>query len=217
MNHVYAVALGGGAAEDAQRWHRTLKDWVDSSQVDLSILPNGQQYSEPTKRFWRTLLRGVMSAGEDSTKYLDWRVFDENAMSWMESFLIWIQEGEPDVNFALDRSLTIALYGRCYFQAGDDGLGLCCPTAEEGDEIWVVIGSKIPFLLRHTLLSVEEADELRPEDAYGVGEEGMYGVKAVFTPGQGPCGYYNLIGDCYFDGYVHGDRAEDAKLPILLV
>ncbi|KAF2122581.1 heterokaryon incompatibility protein-domain-containing protein [Lophiotrema nucula] len=44
--------------------------------------------------------------------------------------------------------ISVAISGRCMFKSTTGDLGLCYPEAREGDEIWVLYGSNVPFLLR---------------------------------------------------------------------
>jgi hypothetical protein len=217
VTFVSAVAQSGSGPEYAKQRKMVLIEWIKAAKVDLGLPGKNQRYSDATSKFWRTILGGVMSVGNDSTEYSDWRRFENEAMAWIEPFLSWIHNDEIDLQFALDRTLLIAIDGRCYFQSEDGGQGLCYPTARSADEIWVVDGSKVPFILRPVHLSSVESAELRPGEAYGVNDEGVYGVKGDFEPEEDYHGYYELVGDCYFDGYMHGEGIEDTKHPIVLV
>jgi hypothetical protein len=217
VGKVHAVAQGGTTSEQRNQFKDTLKSWIKASQVDFGTAHNGQQHSDTMRRLWRILLGGVSWTGQDNKDLFLPRIFDDSAMSWVAPFLDSLRTRAPDEMPALYRALTIALHGRCYFQTEEGAQGLCYPTTKEGDQIWVINGSRVPFTIRCEQLSIEEAHELRPWDAYGVNEEGDWGVKANFVPEQSPCGYYSLIGDCYLDGYMHGEGAVDATHPIILV
>lgn len=158
-----------------------------------------------------------MSVGKESTNDSDWRKFKGEAMTWFEPLLSWVYGEQTDLPFALDRTMIIVTEGRCYFNTVRGEQGLCYPTTQPQDESWVIDGSNVPFVLRRTQLSNEEKAELRPSDAYGVGDSGFYGVKADFKPGQGPYGYYRLVGDCYLDDYMYGRGDESEPHHILLV
>jgi hypothetical protein len=217
VTSVSAAVQSGGATEYAEQRKMVLIEWIKAAKVDLDLPGESQCYSDATKKWWRTILGGVMSMGNNSPEYSDWRKFENEAMAWIEPFFSWIHNNEIDMPFALDRTLIIAIDGRCYFQSKDGGQGLCYPTTRSADEIWVVDGSKVPFILRAVHLSSAASAELRPGEAYGVNDEGEYGVKDDFEPGEGFHGYYELVGDCYFDGFMYGEGVEHTEHDILLV
>jgi hypothetical protein len=155
------------------------------------------------------MLGGVMSEGKDSTEYSDWRKFNQEAMKWIKPFLSWVRGDEQAMPFALDRTLTMSTEDRCYFQTNQGSQGLCYPATQANDEIWMVNGSRVPFILRHAQLSSEEASELRPGNAYGA-TNGRYDVKENFRPTKSIHDYYYLVGDCYLDDFMYG-RGDDGK------
>jgi hypothetical protein len=55
---------------------------------------------------------------------------------------------------------------------------------------------------------------LRPREAYGPVDGGAFGVRETFEPREMPDGYYELLGDCYFDGFMDGEAAENADLRV---
>jgi hypothetical protein len=107
-----------------------------------------------------------------------------------------VRNSQEDVGFALSRTLLVATYGRCYFRAQGGGQGLCHPTVEAGDEVWVIDGSKVPFILRRAHLIIDEGEELRPQNAYGVDEDGHFGLESDFQSEYGPYVHYYLVCDC---------------------
>jgi hypothetical protein len=212
------VASVSAASLDAGSRRSVLSDWIADSKIDLGPRVAEECYPDTTKKLWRTLLGGVKSAGTDNTEYSDWQVFDDKAMSWIEPFLAWTHgKVEMGLPFALDRTLIIAVDGRCYFQTQDGGQGLCYPRTEPEDEVWVVDGSKVPFILRRVHLDEEASAGLRPSDAYGSGVDGEYGVRDEYNDDDCCRVYYELIRDCYLDGYMHGEVGESATRHIVWV
>jgi hypothetical protein len=207
----------GDSEESEQGQKRVFQQWIDAAQVDLSERIDGQYYSDTVVRFWRTMLGGVLSVGKENTQYSDWRLWTIEALSWIGPFLRWMQAGQKDLPFALGRTLIIATSGRCYFRTESGGHGLCYPTTQASDEIWVFDGSNVPFVLRRVQLSEVESLALRPEEAYSVDESGTYGLKDGFEPGWEISEFHELVGDCYLDGYMSGEAAEIAKRFIVLV
>jgi hypothetical protein len=212
------VASISAATTDAEDRKSVLQDWIFDSKIDLSARVADGDFPETTKKFWRTLLGGVMSAGNFSTLDSDWQLFDSKAMDWIVPFLAWIQTGDNGlVPFVLDRTLIVATDGRCYFQTLDGGQGLCYPRTEPEDEIWVIDGSKAPFILRRVHLDEQASAVLRPSDAYGSGVDGVYGLRDDYNDDDCCHDYYELVGDCYLDGYMHGEVGESTTQHIVWV
>lgn len=127
-----------------------------------------------------------------------------------------IRKGEPTKTFALDRTLLVATDARCYFRTDDGGQGLCHPNVKVGDQLWVLHGSNVPFVLRRAVLSDEEQAELRPRDAYGIDEDNSFGLNLNFVDDRRPYKHYYLIGDCYLDGLMDGEAAEGTDFVVLV-
>lgn len=75
-------------------------------------------------------------------------------------------------------------------------LGLGPMSMQEGDEIWLLHGSRVPFLLRR--VSEEEEKDVIEVNAH----EGS--ARRTRT-------YFKLIGDLYVHGIMHGEAAEKGK------
>lgn len=78
---------------------------------------------------------------------------------------------------------VLPCHGECFFKANNGRYGLCPPTAKKDDVVAVLQGGDVPFLLR-------------PLDAHG-----SSGCR------------YQLVGECFFDGYMQGE-AFDRALPV---
>ena len=211
-----AVICEKNSAESDERQRKVFSSWMQASGVDFDQCSNERQCSDELLRFWRTILGGVMSAGQDQTEYSDWRRFTAEALVWLEPFLSLIQTGEPTKTFALDRTLLVATGARCYFRTDDGGQGLCHPNTKVGDQVWVLHGSNVPFSLRRAVLGDEEQAELRPRDAYGVGEDDVFGLKPDFADDRILYEHYYLIGDCYLDDFMDGEAAEGEDFVVLV-
>jgi hypothetical protein len=207
----------GSPTQSEQEQDRVLQEWMHASGVELSQLVDGQEHSVAVSRFWRTMLGGVMTAEPDHTGHADWRQFTAEAMVWLQVVQSSQHDSSKGMHFTLARTLTIAIDGKCYFRTEDGGQGLCYPSVQEGDEIWVVAGSNVPFVLRRADLSDEAKSELRPREAREIDVDGVFGPKSDFEETKKEYGYYSLVGDCYYDGYMHGEAAEELTQPIVLV
>jgi hypothetical protein len=108
---------------------------------------------------------------------------------------------------------------RTYFRTQDGSHGLCYPTYQAGDQVWVLHGASALFVLRSVYVDMDvEASVLRPPEAYTTDKTGaIIGVEKNF---EARVAHYQLIGDCYYDGFMDGDGLDDGKFPsqsILLV
>ncbi|CAN9170993.1 unnamed protein product [Alternaria alternata] len=129
------------------------------------------------------------------------------------------------------KSLTGALYGPatgkcaswvcqfdapfdrlCYFKADNSGQGLCYPNACVGDEVWVLDGGKVPFILRPIHLDAQERAALKPLDEHAFINDGIFVFQEDRQPGKVSDAYYEFIGDCYFDGFMHGEAMDNTEL-----
>jgi hypothetical protein len=94
----------------------------------------------------------------------------------------WQQFMDGDV-WALERhyegGMEMAITGRSLYITQAGRMGLCNPKAQPGDEVWVLFGSRVPFVLRR------EAE------------------------GQGLGGTHQFIGDCFLDGAMDGEMVKD--------
>lgn len=206
-------------SEDEVQQERTkYKTWIEAAGLDCKTLAAGHEHSTKAKQFWRMILGGTMSIGTDSDDYSDWRRFDSEALTWLQPFSTWVENGQPDLQFSLDRTLSIATHKRSYFGTQSGSQGLCYPTSKVGDQVWVIDGSRVPFVLRHIDLNTDGEDEtLRPMEAYVLDADGEYGVKDDYKLEETPFGHFELIGDCYLDDFMDGEACDDAMFPPQLI
>lgn len=87
--------------------------------------------------------------------------------------------------------LNFGVWGRCFFTTYSDKMGLCHPNTLPGDEVWVMRGIQVPFVVR----------PLEPADA-------------------GCAGKYSFLGDCFLNGIMDGELGEKEKStgrPIVMI
>lgn len=77
-----------------------------------------------------------------------------------------------------DQPFFFPCHGKCLFKTEGDKVGLCPAVAKEGDIIVILYGGNVPYLLR-------------PADGNDSSEERFY-----------------LVGECYLDGFMHGEAME---------
>lgn len=79
-------------------------------------------------------------------------------------------------------------------------LGIGAMSMEVGDEVWVVKGSKVPFLLRKI---GEEEDGDEDTESSANNKKGKEKARARKT-------YYKFVGDLYVHGIMHGEVVDAA-------
>lgn len=159
-----------------------------SQWLQLAQLPKKYQCEDSTttsrqRAFWRTI---TGDPSFTSTPFLETKL-DRATRVDMKAYETWLAmvhaTAGPVASDEVERLELTATYGRSFFVTKDDHMGLCYPTAQAGDEVWVLYGGRLPFILRP-----------RNEE-----------------PDSSGARYYTFIGDCYLDGFMDG-RAVDNPL-----
>jgi hypothetical protein len=222
------------------KWRAVFRQWISDALhwdgVDVSASTSafnsapgdGSGYPDTSVRFWRTLLGGIGIMYGTEVFPSSWTKFTPVAMYWRDNFFSWLRD-EGVLNHALQQIISLATYRRCYFRADGSGQGLYYSNTCVGDEVWVLEGGNVPFILRPTYLSKEEGQALRPLDENNFKDDekfefmenrqsGMASTnrfsqmrkvgnmigkmrQSGITTGR----YYQFIGDCYYDGFMHGE------------
>jgi len=197
-----------------QQWMLQVLNWA---AVDISARANApseaHEDADRVLTFWRTLLGDIaFPVGESGNVKEDYKNFTPATIHWLEHFLSWVVDKDRVLNHELGDLISIATHGRCYFKAENNGQGLCYPHARVGDEIWVLDGGKVPFVLRPAHLDQEERYALISKDADGFGFDEIDVSSGSQEFGKPIERYHEFIGDCYFDGYMHGEAVRDSTL-----
>ncbi|RYO20565.1 hypothetical protein AA0111_g10058 [Alternaria arborescens] len=192
---------------DALNWD-VMDSLADNHAYNNS--PNdSSKYPETSVRFWRTLLGGLSIPHNVHVSPWEWTRFTPATMEWLDEFFSWFRVYQP-MDQALFQMISVVAYGRRYFKAGDSSQGLCYPNACVGDEVWVLHGGDLPFILRPVCLDQEERGTLIPLDEQAFMKDGNLVFKDDCQPAKAPDGYYELVGDCHFDEFMHGEAMHDA-------
>ncbi|CAI9637473.1 unnamed protein product [Alternaria burnsii] len=172
--------------------------------------PSGEVGSYPDNfvRFWRTLLGGADIPQNSSIHPFHSTKFTTASMHRLDSFLSCVRD-DVDFDPSLTGTIVVATYMRRCFKTSNSGYGLCYPSARVGDEVWVLNGSRVPFILRPTYLNQKEREALKPLDEQAFRMDGKFLFKDDHQPGNAPEGYYEFIGDCYLDGFMHGEAMQN--------
>jgi len=190
------------------------KAWIEVADFDFEAHAAGLR-TQKNEQIWRTMV-GDSTCADGRARRLD-----SGDMAFLDTLISWLEcrEMPYDLSPRFIRTITTATTLRTYFRTHDRGHGLCYPTCRPGDQVWVLHGATVPFVLRPIQIDTSiEANVLRPAEAYIRDRDGCtVGVKEEFEPRTG---HYQLIGDCYYDGFMDGQALDDQKYPpqsILLV
>jgi len=142
---------GVGEAVTSRDWSHIcviLENWAELAGIDLSKdLHDGHIFESRQILFWRTLLGDIVSDDGEEAQ----RITRED----LRSFKTWVLTMQNAIRTQVlpptDRylkSLVVATFGRVMFRTKHGYVGLCFPNCRLDDEIWVLQGGKVPFLLR---------------------------------------------------------------------
>jgi len=193
------------------------KAWMHFAEFDSEAHATGR-HSTANEQIWRTILCGVVNAGKPSDSS-NWRRFKSDDMKLLGPFVHFLETGIMPGLYEPTSSTHTTACSKTYFRTRSGGHGLCYPTCRPGDQVWVLHGARVPFVLRSIDVDTKiEENVLRPPEAYIRDNTGsIIGVKEGFEPRTA---HYQLIGDCYYDEFMDGEGLDDEKYhaqPILLV
>ena len=159
---------------------KVLLSWTDiAKRADLSR----DAVTDTIKSgiFWRVIQADVMLVDKRNCRRLN---SDDVAITSMTSDTNGVRDfmGSSDRNMESKiRSIEAATYGRSMFRTEAGRLGLCLPESQVGDEVWVLHGGRVPFVLR--LGDISTAKDL-PGDIMR---------------------FHNFIGEAYLHGIMDGE------------
>jgi hypothetical protein len=98
--------------------------------------------------FWTTVLADVISDSEHKWHRLSANDID-NYIEWIAGAIsAWRYWKKPSLEEGFVEPLLAAIYNRSFFRTEDGKFGLCFPTSRVGDEVWILAGARVPFVLR---------------------------------------------------------------------
>ena len=129
----------------------TIKSWLQLAGLEA---PNGldELQTPRQKQFWRTLIvDAAFDSDPSDLKYVWRRTTDVDMHKYLETITKFLQLNScPASGFkpALARIMVMACLGKAFFITREGDMGLCYPEAGIGDEVWVLNGGNVPFVLR---------------------------------------------------------------------
>lgn len=129
----------------------------------------------------------------------DWRTWVEFGRGWRRSSEADMPTGAEWQQFMngdaaalpghLESGAAMAITGRSFYITQNGKIGLCDAKARAGDEVWVLFGSNVPFVLRKTMQEHQPGSTRR------------------------------FVGDCFLDGVMDGEVFEGVTedTPLILI
>lgn len=180
-----------GPALRHRSWAHALdavRSWADVagiSTLDCETIPGST-----LDGFWRTILADYMPTKLSAVS--PWRriatTADAVTFTWFADAKAHLTAGLEPVLSAPVHALWIAAHGRCFFVTEKGYIGLCFPHTRPGDEVWVLAGGKVPFVLRC------------PQDA-----------SASIREGEEVTRNLKMVGECYLHNFMDGEALADGK------
>lgn len=177
---VDALKILGSFYESVDGNVYTLRRWM--GMMTITELPQLSDIDDAVDSFWRTAIHDLHGIGYSQRRasVTDYREFSA-ALRALSTPLADIHD--PILYANLVRSMDCS-FGRRFFMTEGGTPGLGYPQAQAGDEVYVLLGCDVPYLLR------------RCEEK--VSPEGIDGRLPSFQ----------VIGNCYLHGIMDGEALE---------
>ncbi|OSS52841.1 hypothetical protein B5807_02331 [Epicoccum nigrum] len=200
------LSLSGTLVDRIERIGTSIqeKDWSHigstilawASLAGISSLTRTPGLAPSQDRFWRTLLADCIPATHSgvaaSTRIPT--APDESLSEWFFDAQARLEEGEEPLITPQVHAFWRATHGRTFFCTVKGGFGLCFPHARPGDEVWVLVGGRVPFVLQ----GVDDAVEDSGGDAERLRRR-------------------RLVGECYLHGFMNGEAKRMGKGDVVSV
>ncbi|KAG9203064.1 hypothetical protein G6514_003586 [Epicoccum nigrum] len=200
------LSLSGTLVDRIERIGTSIqeKDWSHigptilawASLAGISSLTRTPSLAPLQDRFWRTLLadcRPATHSGVAASTRIP-TAPDESLSEWFFDAQARLEEGEEPLITPQVYAFWRATHGRTFFCTVKGGSGLCFPHARPGDEVWVLAGGRVPFVLQ----GVDDAGEDSEGDAERLRRR-------------------RLVGECYLHGFMDGEAKRMGKGDVVSV
>jgi hypothetical protein len=125
-----------------------LQNWFRIAEIDLlRDLHDNSLLIPKQNAFWRTLLGNIVYNGKEGAQRIRRKEF-RNFKIWVLTMQNAMKTGISPPTDRFYQSLVIATFSRAMFHTTQGNVGLCFPNCQLGDEIWILQGGRVPFLLR---------------------------------------------------------------------
>lgn len=153
-----------------------IQEWM--KMVGIKVFQTSLHKNEKAKALWRTVIQDYVSEGftEDRKRRAEDTDYDNFQAKQKASFL----DGFGTTR-ATGYQTKSSLWRKSMFITEEENLGLAYDEAAPLDEVYLILGCKVPLLLRRTgqMVKVDERSDHLPS--------------------------FTVIGDCYMNGYMDGE------------
>lgn len=165
---------------------QVVPEWFEIANLQEMLSERGPPpHVARTESFWRTMVGGLIVENNPQPGPYSIRSYESADFTNFEEWLYWVKGGRKKPNFMIESSIWAAIYGRAFFITKQGYMGLSYPRIEVGDEVWVLYGGRVPFILR-------------PQP---------------IEPHESGARYYSFVSDCYLDGFMHGKGIDNPRYP----
>jgi hypothetical protein len=155
-----------------------LENWIELAKISMPRDRGNDIFTGHCARsFWRTILGDTVIADDTTSRRLA-ELDMQDYGNWLDDmFEATSSQQVPPMNSWL-RSLVSNVHGRAMFRTEKGQIGMCYPESQPGDEVWALVGGRVPFVLR----------------------------RRSWEPAQ--LGTFSFIGEGYLDGFMDGEAFE---------
>lgn len=168
---------------DWQHVYGILKSWLEMVHVISSDVSPAFNFTGPNiEPFFRSVLGDVLVEGQQAPRRLTQDDM-ECLKSWLNLFLDSTSKGADPPMGPWIQSMLPGIYGRTMFITERGHIGMCYPESRVDDQVWVLYGGRVPFVLRQN-------------------RQSNGGLVARIDG-------HLLVGDCYLNDFMDGECLQD--------
>jgi hypothetical protein len=127
---------------------KVIQTWHGVAGIDFSDpMCQSSLTMQKQKTFWYTLMRGALYEGDRG-----WRkIADDDVKGlycWLSNMRESLRAGRDPLMTSWLKTMLYSIYDQAMFRTERDTIGICGPEGRPGDELWVLRGGNVPFILR---------------------------------------------------------------------
>lgn len=176
---------------DMWDWDLPLRPWIEFARLPNSLITQGPELGSREDDFWRTINCDIYLLVDNPLESRRLGQFhpERHLHWWLKGWAEAVRNNKIQAlwNGWENMALRNNVENRGIFTTESGALGTGSRRMQPGDEVHVLIGSSVPFILRPYQPSEEEAG----------------------CPSSNQIPSYTVIGECYLHGFMDGEALED--------